>query len=516
MTRFLRDESGYAMVLTLIFLPVFLGMALLVMDIGRGNNAHSDLSAAADALALAGARELDGGADAIDRAKAAMTELTNTVSYLDFSGASAQDLVYADTEGNEFRVVFLTDIPDGDDEPIDNAFLEDNDTTDGTLAQYVWVGARAQDLLTFFFNPTTRARETVPIGASAVATYSSAACDVTPLYICNPFESSGIDLQDAFAAGQLHGRLIKLHPKGSDTASPGNFGFLQVTGKNDNTSASADAIRDIFAGDYNPTCYDARLVETKPGAATSIAQGLNVRFDIYSGPYSNAAGTYPPAENVRKGYVRSGSGQGQGGNPCNTELTTNTAWAMPFPPNSTMAPPGSGAAGAFVGSGDWDIDTYWQVNFGSTPTPEMLAEMNSMPEAVAPGATVPSRYDVYRYEIANDLVDNLSAGDGTGAKRESGLPVCAASKNPPIAPQAEPDRRVIFAAIIDCLANESQGGGVNEYPVNSYASLFLVGPMQTVGGGGDGTIDVEITDITGYGGNGTLDLFVRTESELVR
>lgn len=508
--RLSSDLRGYAMVLALLFMPVFIGMALLVLDIGRGNNAHSDLQAAADALALAGARELDGGADAIDRAKAAMTNLTNTVSYLDTGGSSSQDLVYADEDGNEFRVVFLTDIPDSDDTVLDADYLDDNATSDGTQAAYVWVGAQADDLTSFFFNPITRARETVPVGASAVATYTSAACDVTPLYICNPFESSHINLQDAFAAGQLHGRLIKLHPKGNATESPGNFGFLQVTGRNDNTTASANAIRTIFAGAYNPTCYDAKLVTTKPGAATSIAQGINVRFDIYAGPFSNNASSYPPAQNVRKGYVYSGS------NSCNASLTTNTSWAMPFPPNATMAAPGSGAAGAFVGSGNWDIATYWAVNHPSrTLTQAMLDEMNSMPGAASPGSTVPSRYDVYRYEIDHNMVSDLSVGNGTGGRRESGNPMCAASKNPSVPPVSDPDRRVVFAALVDCLAHAAEGGGVNDYPVNAYASLFLVAPMRT-SGGSDSTIDTEIIDITGYGGNGTLDLFVRSEATLVR
>lgn len=80
MKRFVRSEDGFVYVMVLLFLPVLLGVALLVIDIGRGNNAHSDLYAAADAVALAGARELDGGDDAIDRAKAAMAEISNTVS----------------------------------------------------------------------------------------------------------------------------------------------------------------------------------------------------------------------------------------------------------------------------------------------------------------------------------------------------------------------------------------------------------------------------------------------------
>ncbi|THD82455.1 hypothetical protein E7811_15550 [Aliigemmobacter aestuarii] len=518
MKNFLKREDGYVLALTLIALPAFVGLGLIVMDINRGNNAHSDLQAAADALALAAGRELDGSPDSIDRAKAAMANLTNSVAYLDTEQASQANLVYADADGNEFTVIFLDDLPASDDTALTETFLTDHAVTDGEDALFVYVRAQADDLSAFFFNPATGLRPTVPIAADAVATYRTAACDVTPLYICNPFETQNLDLQDAFAAGHLYGRLLKLHPKGSDTASPGNFGFLSVRGANDNTSASANAIREIFAGAVNPTCYDARTVTTKPGAATSIAQGINVRFDIYDGPFGNRVSQYPPAENVRKGYVR-GSGNACNSEPYPDTLNNNQTlpppedwWAIGFPENATMAPPGQGALGAFIGSGDWDINLYWSVNFPSVPlTQTMLDEMNSMPLATFPGSTVPSRYDVYRYEIDNNLLDVRSQGDGgnNNNRKETGRPICALSKNPPVNGLADPDRRIVFAALIDCIANEDEGGGINRYPVNAYASLFLVNPM-------DETIDVEIIDITGAGGNGTLDTFVRDEAILVR
>ena len=74
MKLFWRDESGYVLVFSLIALPALLALGLIIVDVGRGNNAHSDLQAAADAVALAGGRELDGGADAIERVAAARSD----------------------------------------------------------------------------------------------------------------------------------------------------------------------------------------------------------------------------------------------------------------------------------------------------------------------------------------------------------------------------------------------------------------------------------------------------------
>ncbi|NEY91260.1 pilus assembly protein TadG-related protein [Tabrizicola oligotrophica] len=506
MIGFVKSERGYALTLGLVMLPAFILMTVLLVDLGRGNNAHADLQAAADAMALAGARELDGGVDAIDRATAAMGNVSNSVSFLGQSVEGARITLAFGGDGGDYAVTFLDGIPASDDTAIDADYLSGHATTDGALAYYVHVVAQSEDLSTL-----GGILGDVPVGAVAVATSATAACDVTPLFICNPFESEEIDLQQAFADGDLYSRLIRLHPKGSDTASPGNFGFLQVTGHNDNTTASANAIRDIFAGEYNPTCYSQRMVTTKPGAATGIAQGLNVRMDIYEGNMGNAADDYPPDINVRKGFVRRATGPN---NACNKGPATDPTWAQAFPDDNTMSPPGDGAAGAFVGSGIWNIDTYWQVNFQTTP-PEAVFDAANYPGGALPDGLVPSRYDVYSYEIANNLVDTLSQGNSAapenGDFKERGTPICSASKTNPAPPEA--GRRVIFAAIIDCGAEADNGA--DDMRVNSYASLFLTRPMLP-NSSGDGTIDVEIIDITGWGGNGSLDEFVRDEAILVR
>ena len=57
---------------------------------------------------------------------------------------------------------------------------------------------------------------------------------------------------------------------------------------------------------------------------------------------------------------------------------------------------------------------------------------------------------------------------------------------------------------------------MNTYPVNSFLSVFMTRPMEQNSGGGDGTIDIEIIDVTGSAGNGTLDDFIRTEAVLIR
>jgi len=545
MRLFWRDENGFVLVLALLVMPVFIGFALIIIDIGRGNNAHSDLSAAADAVALAAAAELDGGVDAIPRAKAAMANVQTNVSMLARSGADMEiSLAYADVADNEFTVIFLEDIPELDTTPITTAFLTANQTTISTEAKYVYVRAQSRDLDTAFFNPASMLPETVPVAAVAVAKSVSAICDIPPLYICNPFEydSSGTYVGDAlqtrFAAGDLHGRMVRLHPKGSGTHAPGNFGFLSVNG-----SSSADAIRDFFAGNPNPTCFASDTVTTKPGAATSISQGINTRFDIYEGPFNNWRNAsrpfvIGPAVNVRKGVrpdvtvhgpnvdIDDCVGQGSSGTPGDDHLNdVEVGWdanatndyVYGLSDNDAMDAPNLGIPGASIGTGNWPIEDYLAENYGAS-APLVRAIPNSFAGSSSlVGALVPSRYDVYRYEISSGLYSMRHPGEMVGGSPsgESGETMCGPNKTHPIDPITSSDRRVTVAAIIDC-GTVGDGGGVNEYPVNAFASIFLTRPMERTAPSVDSTIDVEIIDITGFGGNGTLENFIRAEAILVR
>lgn len=541
MKRFLTACEGYVLVLSLLILPVFLGFGLIIVDIGRGNNAHADLQAAADSVALAGARELDGNIGAIARARAAMAQIDNSVSMLAHGGADMHiALRYANVPGNEYTVVFLTDIPTNDTTPIDSAWLTNNQTTDDALAEYVYVAVQSRNLDSFFFNPANLLPQSVPVGAVAVAQYLAAVCNIAPLYICNPFENdpgyTSDTLVQRFNEGALHGRLVRLHPKGNGTHQPGNFGFLQVEGASGNTSASANAIRQIFAGRRNPTCYRAGQVTTKPGAATSIRQGINTRFDIYEGPFNNWENdpssnqysfTISPGQSVRKGYTYTGN------NSCNASLETSGTY-LGFPDNDTMLSSTQGIPGAVIGAtDDWAYENYLIATYGATNANLIMNGPDSLVPSFA--GRDPSRYDIYRYEIEDPQNLNLAGygGSGGNALSEVGNPICGASQNPdPIVPIPDPDPRLTYAAIIDCdsPASQAQGGGVNDYIVNAYAEIFLTRPMEgnsgpstnvtDVGGNtvqfGDGTIDVEIVDVTGSGSNGVLETFIREESILVR
>lgn len=539
---FRRAEDGYVFVLTLLLLPVFLGASLLMVDVGRVTNAHADLQAAADAAALAAAKELDGSPNAIANARAAMANVTNTVSMLSTGGTDLhQDVSFETTGGGQVAVAFLDAVPTQDDTPIDAAWIANHKVSAANAedANYVFVHVQATDFEPIagylrgdgvFARPANR-----PIGAVAVAKVQRTVCDVPPLYICNPFEQeNGVfqtdGLREAFRQGLLHGRMIKLQPIGSDDPAPGHYGFLETLADDGSFSVAPDAARHIYAGKQNPTCYGTDSVRPSPVLPDEIKDGFNTRFDILKGAYNiwnnNSPGTeyeIAPARNVRKGYTPGPIKYKFLPEVCTTVVTddhfddadgeTDAAFGLPDDP--VMRQPYGGVIGSFLGDGSWDIDTYLAENYGAGNVSAIKAQITSS----FPGRP-PSRYDVY---VAEQVILHPTTGaplyqyvpPGGG---ESGEALCAATKPATrgIDPVSEPDRRRSFAVIVDCVAGAAPDGLPDSFPVNSFASIFLSRPIEEVSSPAGGTLDIEIIDMTGSGNETGLESQMRTEAILIR
>ncbi|MBD9510412.1 Tad domain-containing protein [Ensifer sp. ENS10] len=512
--RFWDDHRGYVIALTLIAMPLLLGFSLIVIDVGRSANLHTDLQNAVDAMALAGARELDGRDDAITRAEAAIEKLANTAAFgAGGTGMSMGSYItVAYDAGNDaastVTVKFLKGIPgDGtfagdDDDPITEAMV----TTDPNEAGYAWVTAKDQAMQTIFPVPVGLDRDTINVSADAVAVYRMAACDIAPVFICNPFEGQGKTVNQAFEDGDFHGALISMHLPASQgaPAGPGNFGFLEVPDGN-----GASDLRAYFAGSGAPMCLTRnKTVTTKPGNTGSVEEAINTRFDMMEGgavPGNFTAG--PPAVNVRKGAQKKGKGAAT----CDAKPTLSidpvVDNVMAFPDDQTylVNVPTSGAR---VGKGDWNLANYWLVNYGESSLPAALQ-----------GTPRPSRYEVYQYEIAHGYYQRQSQGG------ETGRAMCY--KNGSEDPPAFPDRRITVAALVDC-GTQGAINGKGDLDVAAFGKVFLTRPVKThnnvAKSKGSPTeipfqynaIDIEIVDITGPGGLGSMEEYLREESELVR
>ncbi|TIS15025.1 MAG: hypothetical protein E5X07_36935, partial [Mesorhizobium sp.] len=182
---------------------------------------------------------------------------------------------------------------------------------------------------------------------------------------------------------------------------------------------------------------------------------MNVRFDVYNGSMNGNKNNadYAPGENVRKGYQMPSKGNG---NACNADLASppDPTKYDAFPRDNCFST-GCSIANGRVGDGNWNFDQYWSTNFATTTNPVSVSKPVGA-DGVNPASNTnqPTRYSVYRYEIAQGIVNHPSNGG------ERGTPACSNNS------VSNPDRRILYGAILNCQALAAAGlmGGGNSSP----------------------------------------------------
>jgi hypothetical protein len=485
--RFFRSEHGAVMIYVAALLPFLVAGGLVVVDGARLYNLQTLLQNGADSLAIAAARELDGRANAIARAQAAMANLLDNKEKFGTQGAATI------TVSTQKPPRFLSALPDSDDIEID-ASLE---TSTDSEAQFIEVTVEAELNTIFpaqFFNSVAQ----VHTWATAVAGFNLVACDYTPVFICNPFEDPGlpfsiVDVATDPSLSYIKRRQIILRQYGGGTSqySPGNYGFLQPL-----QNPGADALRDMIGMTNPPTCFLQNGVTLRPGFVATVRDALNVRFDMYNGPM-NASKSNPdfrPAQNVRKGMLSESACNPVPDN-CSTPVTRKLGRDFDFPYMDNR-----------MGNGEWDFDDYWQTNFPGIDPP---GNQSGDYQCNATTCTnPPSRYDVYRDEISRDLHLNSHnvCSDPGNDNGERGLPRCST-----VTPTADPDRRLLFGAVINCVEQGITGGASGPYPVEAFVSFFVTEPVPSA----TDDIIIEIADVFEPGGGGAAP-DIRPEVQLYR
>jgi hypothetical protein len=470
---FARAEDGAMTVLALIMTVMLLGFGALVADIGRLYNLHSQMQSYVDQVALAAAAELDGEADAIERAtRAALGDGANPAMVRD-----VQNFAVGDAELAIEAPEFYSALP-ADNAPGYEAALAAFATTDPLEARFVRIRATPRQE-NFFLMPLVAAigagvgadvATTATAEAQAIGGFTREVCNAPPLMICNPYE-----MDDGVPGGPFTpviGQQVLLKSKGEGSSwVPGDFGLLQAVedaGTPTCSGGGANRIRRVLGlVDPNTRCIRG-VVDTKPGESVAVHAGLNVRFDIWDGnlgsQQNNAA--FRPSVNVTKGKTHK-----------NNQCASNKLADSLPPPNDVAKLPRDSCFSDGTcwqnnprfGVGDWDRNTYWATNHPGVPQPPNYANM--------------LRYDTYRYEIDNNLIPNKSGASSGGFPGENGNPTCAPSGiNNPLR-----DRRVLHVAIINCVEHDIRGQR-DDIPVIAFAEMFL-------------------TEFVGYEGSSTDDLW---------
>jgi hypothetical protein len=469
------DTDGFILPYVTVLLFVFVPLIVLALDGARYISLQTQLQNGADEIALAGAAELDGSPSAITRADNAVT---NATSNADFRAATLFG-----TGANQYVSVthrYLSALPASDQTyPIPNTLV----TTDPLAAQFLEVTVTPVTIQTILPAAFFGGSNSVTAPATAVAGFTQSVCKFTPMYVCNPWEAAGNTDYDA--ATQLifdndvanqdalqHRQMMRLRMDPGNSNQPGNYGFLASP-----LSNGFAAVRDSVASCQPQTCFAKRGVTTQTGfGAQGIAQGFNVRFDIYDGAMNSRKNdrNYSPALNVRKGYTYTNACNANADSTADaclasmsnspTSLACSPTKAVPMPPDTGFSP-----GSTTIGNGTWNFDTYWSIAHPTrTPAPNGWSNAN-----------LPSRYHVYQYETdpANGMLNDQSRGalpypPGTGPK-EVGGPECNMNTCP-----TSVDRRILFNAIINCQALTNSGvlgpGHNTNIPVAAFAKFFLI------------------------------------------
>ncbi len=452
-----RDERGVILPYVTVMLVVIIGVAVLAIDGARLMSLQTQLQNGADALALAGAAELDRMPDAETRAINAMNELL------------ANSTVFGSGANRAVRIShfeFYSRLPASDVSPTSEGVL----ASDPTNARFLSVTVVPVALNTILPAALFGGASTVSAGGSAVAGFDQTVCQMPPLFVCNPYELPGMSYSDASRALQIavaqpamRRRLMRLRQYGASDFpyTAGDYGFLDAATMATGQTGTMDALARVHA----PDCFVQNGVTFRTGALDNVHEALNVRFDLYQGTMAGRQSDveYRPSFNVRKGYIGTGGGGGSGG-ACSAAPADN--WPIGSPPNQATGLPIDQQwpyMNGRMGNGQWDFSTYWQVNHGGDGRPPPT--VNGEP---ASNSNLPSRYEVYRYEIDHGYVGDHSPGG------ETGMPACYGGGTL----SDVPDRRILDAAIINCESLGLRGGPEANVPVAAFGKFFLTLPLQ--------------------------------------
>jgi Flp pilus assembly protein TadG len=540
--RFRGNDSGAVAPTVALSLFALIGAGGIAFDYARLASLDTELQNAADQAALAAATQLDKQPGAIARATAAANNLvTNQTLFANDGGTSG------------IGGLTLTFCSAFDDTKADTAAACTVTTSDAT-ARSVWVqiGGRTAN---FALTPVVGALSSGTIEAEAVAGQSSAICKEPPMMLCNP-AGAGYDIN------KLVGRGIALKATGGGGAwAPGDFGFLDVG------AGAADLAKVMGWSTSTFECVDVTNPSTETGGLTSVINEYNTRFDLYeSGDSIGCFGQSKcaPSLNSRKDvvidhgapYTKANCGIASGAGSKGWRTTTGAYRpsdsnilpvatapdAMGYPhdqchafndptipgnPNCTsVATWGALKASSSerIGTGDWDIDAYWRTNHNAAAMANgglYPTSMNSTIMAAAPlpaGVTrsYPTRYQVYRWEMANAATALPAAGRPVGTSTDYGQPICQPGLAASTPAGTNPDRRVIPVSVINCT------GLSGKKPVNPLdtVDVFLTEPsIDRITGSGPtkknwtklGDIYVEIIGHTGQGTGQTANQFVRRD-----
>jgi len=483
-----RNESGATAALYALALPALVAVVGLGFDYAHLTALDTELQNAADQAALAGVTQLDRQSGAITRAtSAAQGGLVENFTMMANDGkGSGIDVVTvsfystqaaAESCGNTGKI---------------NPAAANADTSAAFIC--VTVETRTAN---YALTPIAGALRG-STSAKAAAGVGSALCRTPPLMLCNPQEPTSGSASADFNANALAGVGLLVKGGGGNSWAPGNFGFLDTF---PGSGGGANDLRKAFAWDTTPGNCIAQTgnttVDTEPGNMTTVADAINMRFDV-ANTSCESGGTCSASINSVKDLVHPTSGGGQtckahnqgwqtvsgayAANDKNNPLpATTTPTAMGHPRDICHAVSENGECpGGPFGNGVWDRNAYFRTNYPAWTNPDHSNRWQAN-TGLPSNAT---RYQVYRWEAehAGQTIDGqqvLGTRTVSGSLAAYGQPRCLSPLNPTT---GAVDRRRVSVAVVNCVANGVKGR-TSGVPVRRWIDVFLVEPSWDRGNG---------------------------------
>jgi len=173
-----KTASGSVSVWVALSLPLLVGGGALSVDMSRFYNMDNELQSAVDALARAGAAELDQRPDSLSRASRAILSLVNN-----------KQSFASDGKGNvEVETIkYLKSLPGNEYESVGDEYT----TTEPSEARYVEVSIKPETVNTLFPANFVSLVTNVTLKAQSLAAFDQTICTTAPVFFCNPAEDLG-------------------------------------------------------------------------------------------------------------------------------------------------------------------------------------------------------------------------------------------------------------------------------------------------------------------------------------
>lgn len=397
-------QRGAVAIMVGLSLVVLVAMLALVMDLGQLYITRTELQNAADAGALAGAKELNGTAAGIDsaEARAISTAAANSVRF--GASAGAVSIGRANVEYGPSPSGPWSDHAAAQAAPAGMSFIkvDTSGISQGTLGTWFMRVSNIDAMNTF--------------GRAVAGTLST---DITPLGVCaiDPSNSvaTGEMLEYGFRRGMNYD-AIKIND-----AKKGLAGLSQVPlwinpvdtvaeGCDPSHSSASFAAPFVCAGKSSSVSASTRKVFINTGTSASLDKPLNSRFNDFTGNACDPA-TAPPDMNIKEYSVTPG-GNGKPRDWMNPDPTQQAVSIFPSGdpnagkpvnwPNLLTVPPAQlGVLWSYNRAMKTDGTTFdtsnWAALYNNTPPPGISAEA-AYPTSAGNGfpvGTPPAPYNQY-------------------------------------------------------------------------------------------------------------------------